>query len=61
MIAGSVIAAVNVCVVHASPQSLDEDVVVGTAPTIRTAQPFGLFRSEGEGSGRKLRPPAGIG
>lgn len=56
LMAISMISEVNAFVVHASPQWLDEDVVVGTAPAVHTDQPSSFCKSGGEGNGRNLRP-----
>ena len=51
---------VNVFVFHSSPQSLDEDVVVGSASTVHADPHPGLFKSGDEGIGRELCALVGI-
>ena len=51
---------VNVFIFHSSPQSLDKDVVMGSAPAVHADLYSYLFKSGYEGGGRELRPLVGI-
>jgi len=51
---------VNVFVFHSSPQPLDEDIVMGSTPTVHADPHSGFFESGDEGIGRELSPLVGI-